>query len=146
MSGTGKSTALAELAAGGFDVVDTDEPGWKEERAGEWIWREDRIANLLAAAGEQPLFVSGCVPNQGTFYDRFDAVVLLSAPADVLLERIRTRTTNSFGRTAAERKQILSDLAEVEPRLRAAATHEIVTTKSIDLVVAELIAIGAFGP
>ena len=95
-----------------------------------------------AAAGEQPLFVSGCVPNQGTFYDRFDAVVLLSAPADVMLERIRTRTTNSFGgRLPSE--QILSDLAEIEPRLRATATHEIVTTKPIDAVVAELIAIGA---
>src|SRR6478752_6681127 len=44
MSGTGKSTALAELALRGFRVVETDEPGWKELRDGEWVWREDRIA------------------------------------------------------------------------------------------------------
>jgi hypothetical protein len=37
------------------------------------------------------------VANQGRFYDRFDAVVLLSAPADVILERIEARTTNTFG-------------------------------------------------
>jgi len=28
MSGTGKSSALAELARRGYRVVDTDDPGW----------------------------------------------------------------------------------------------------------------------
>ena len=88
MSGTGKSTALRELALRGFPVVDTDEPGWKELRDGEWVWREDRIVELLAADGERTLYVSGCVSNQGRFYDSFDAVVLLSAPANVILSRI----------------------------------------------------------
>jgi dephospho-CoA kinase len=32
--------------------------------------------------------------NQGRFYDRFDAVVLLSAPAEVILDRIARRTTH----------------------------------------------------
>ena len=50
MSGAGKSTALAELARRGFDVVDTDEPGWTEwsDEAGGYIWREDCIEELLA--------------------------------------------------------------------------------------------------
>jgi len=143
MSGTGKSSALAELASRGFRVVETDEPGWKEWRDGDWFWREDLIAALLASDDARPLFVSGCVPNQARFYDRFDAVVLLSAPAEVMLERLRTRTTNTFGRAPAEREQILRDLVEVEPRLRATATHEIDATKPLDLVVDELIAIGA---
>jgi len=38
--------------------------------------------------GERTLYLQGCVSNQGKFYDRFDAVVLLSAPAEVILERI----------------------------------------------------------
>lgn len=48
MSGTGKSTALAELARRGFRTVDTDEPGWTIEDAdrGRW-WDEERIAQLL---------------------------------------------------------------------------------------------------
>src|SRR5207247_785446 len=88
MSGTGKSTALTELRARGFDVVDTDEPGWKEPRGDEWVWREDRISELLAGDDDGgALYVSGCVSNQGRFYDRFDAVVLLSAPAEVMLAR-----------------------------------------------------------
>ena len=39
------------------------------------------------------------VREEAKFYDRFDAVVLLSAPADVILDRIRRRTTNAYGKT-----------------------------------------------
>ena len=145
MSGTGKSTALAELALRGFRVVETDEPGWKELHDGEWVWREDRIAELLAVGGERTLYVSGCVPNQGRFYDRFDAVVLLSAPANVILSRIATRTTNDFGKPPGERAQILADLESTEPRLRATCTHEIDATRPVDDVVEALVAIGLSG-
>jgi adenylate kinase family enzyme len=78
MSGTGKSTALAELGRLGFAVVDTDSPLWSEWD--EWLWLEDRMAELLAADHGRALFVSGCMSNQGKFYDRFDAVVLLRRP------------------------------------------------------------------
>lgn len=40
------------------------------------------------------LVVSGTAENQGRFYDRFDHVVLLSAPVDVLIERGCSRTHN----------------------------------------------------
>jgi dephospho-CoA kinase len=143
MSGTGKSTALAELRRRGFEVVDTDEPGWSEwsdEDAG-YVWREDRIAELLARDRGIPLYVSGTVSNQGRFYPLFDAVVLLSAPADVLLGRIESRTTNEYGKTAEQRDLILTHLAEVEPLLRATCTHEIDAAQPIDDVVDELVAI-----
>jgi shikimate kinase len=141
MSGTGKSTALAELGRRGFDVVDTDEPGWKELRDGEWVWRRDRLAELLAADGGPTLFVSGCVPNQGSFYDRFDAVVLLSAPAAVMLERIERRTTNPYGKDPGERELVLRDLAEVEPIRGAGCTHEIDAGRPVGHVVETLVAI-----
>src|SRR5207344_3523768 len=53
MSGTGKSTALAELARRGHRVVDTDDAGWSEnvptaEGGIEQLWREDEISALLA--------------------------------------------------------------------------------------------------
>ena len=145
MSGTGKSTALAELRRRGFEVVDTDEPGWSEWNDEEdgYVWREDRIAELLGREREVPLFVSGTVSNQGRFYPQFDAVVLLSAPADVLLRRIATRTTNDYGKSDAERTLVLTHLAEVEPRLRATCTHEIDAARPLAEVVAELASIGA---
>jgi dephospho-CoA kinase len=143
MSGTGKSTALAALRARGFEAVDTDEGGWTEwsDEDGGYVWREDRIAELLDRDGRGTLYVSGTVSNQGRFYPRFDAVVLLSAPADVLLERIDHRTTNEYGKRADERALILEQLADVEPRLRATCTHEVDTTQPIEAVIAELTAI-----
>lgn len=146
MSGTGKSAALTELARRGFRTVDTDLPGWSDwhegDGRGEWLWREDRIAELLATEDDRALYVSGCVPNQGRFYDRFDAIVLLSAPAEVILERIEQRTTNDYGKSEAERALILEDLAEVEPRLRATCTHELDAGKPLADIVEALIKIG----
>ena len=105
MSGTAKSTALAELRRRGFETVDTDVGGWTEwsEEDGGYVWRDDRIAALLARRHDATLYVSGTVSNQGRFYPEFDAVVLLSAPSDVLLGRIEARTTNDYGKTPDER-------------------------------------------
>ena len=87
--------------------------------------------------------VEGCVRNQWKFYDRFNAVVLLSAPADVILGRIACRTTNNYGKTPGERAMILDDLARVEPLLRASCTHELDASRPLDEVVADLIAIAS---
>jgi dephospho-CoA kinase len=134
MAGTGKSSALAELAHRGHRVVDTDYGDWIE-RGAEPLWREDRIDQLLDEHENGVLFVSGCVANQGKFYPRFDAVVLLSAPAGVILERVAGRSTNVFGKTDSEREQILSDLAAVQPLLRLGATAEIDTRAPLAEVV-----------
>ena len=144
MSGTGKSTALAELEHRGIRVVDTDEAPWSEwsEADGGYVWREDLVAELLAGDDGPTLYVSGTVSNQGRFYDRFDAVVLLSAPAEVLLQRIASRTTNDYGKSDRERELILQHVAEVEPLLRATCTHEIDATQPVSAVVAQLIDIG----
>jgi dephospho-CoA kinase len=138
MSGTGKSTVLAELGRRGHRVVDTDVGGWIDESGPEPLWHEDRIAALLDEDSDGALFVAGCVANQGRFYPRFDAVVLLSAPADVILDRVAARVTNDFGKSNEEREKILDDLSWVEPLLRAGATAEIDTRRPLEDVVAEL--------
>jgi dephospho-CoA kinase len=141
MSGTGKSAALAELARRGHRVVDADCSEYSEEVpssvAGGWeqLWREDRIGALLDGHDDGVLFISGCVSNQGQFYPRFDAVVLLTAPANVILERVARRESNAFGKHAAEQDRILYDLATIEPLLRAGATAEIDTRAPLDEVV-----------
>jgi dephospho-CoA kinase len=141
MSGTGKSAALVELARRGHRVVDTDHDGYAEEvpasdaKGYEQLWQEDRIEALLDGHEEGVLFISGCVSNQARFYPRFDAVVLLSAPAEVILERVASRGTNQFGKRDAERQRILEDLARVEPLLRTGATAEIDTRAPLDEVV-----------
>ena len=71
------------------------------------------------------LVVSGTVSNQGMFYDRFEQVVLLSAPVEVLIERARTRRSNPYGRTAEQRAEITGYVETVEPLLRNGATLEL---------------------
>lgn len=148
MSGTGKSAVLGELRRRGHRVIDTDYGGWSDNVTSpdgasvEQLWREDRMSALLAEDATAPLFVSGCVPNQGRFYDRFDAIVLLSAPAAVLLERIATRITNQFGKDPTERARILEDLRTVEPLLRMYATTEIDAARPLSDVVDVIEALG----
>ena len=145
MSGTGKSSLLDELAACGYRTVDTDYGGYFETVDGERLWREDRIGALLSREPDEPsdvLFVQGTTRNQVRFYPRFDHIVLLSAPAEVLAERLTTRITNPYGKDPAELAETLEYQRTVEPLLRAAATLEVVTTVPVaqvaDIVLAHV--------
>lgn len=143
MSGTGKSTALRMLAQRGHRAVDTDTDEWSHwvtspDGSPDWVWREDAITRLLSTHERGSLFVSGCKTNQGRFYPQFDHIVLLSAPAHVLLTRISARDNNPYGKRPEERALILRHLAEVEPRLRATATAEIDATAPVSQVVRQL--------
>jgi RNase adaptor protein for sRNA GlmZ degradation len=135
MSGAGKSMALAELARRGHQVVDTDDGDWTEDvtfgpgLGSERLWREHKMNALISEHIAGTLFISGCVANQGLFYSRFDAVVLLTAPLDVLLERVLSRTTNPYGKASAERAEIITYTGTVEPLLRAGATAQIDTAQ-----------------
>ena len=117
MSGAGKSTLLHELSRRGHRTVDTDHDGWETS---EGMWDEPRMTRLLAI--ENDVVISGTVENQGHFYDRFEHVILLTAPLDVLLARVATRTTNPYGSTPEDRAEITEYVRTVEPLLRRGAT------------------------
>ncbi|HWV24846.1 MAG TPA: AAA family ATPase [Thermomicrobiales bacterium] len=143
MSGTGTTTALDGLSARGWDTIDTDYGPWKIPGSdGDDIWDESRMDRLLAATDtDQHLAISGCVANQGRFYDRFDAVILLTAPIEIMLDRVMRRTTNDYGKTPEQRAEIRTNTANVEPRLRANADLVIDTSLSTeDEVVAKILA------
>ena len=119
MSGVGKSTLLEGLARRGRTVVDTDYDGWVLPNGG---WDESRMHELLENVGS--VVVSGTVENQGKFYSSFDHVVLLSAPFQILLERVTARCSNPYG-NQADREEIAGYLETVEPLLRRGATLEL---------------------
>jgi broad-specificity NMP kinase len=119
MSGTGKSTLVAELRRRGHAAYDADD-GFSAPRAdGRWGWRADRVAELLDRHTDGVLFFAGCSEEQAKL--PFDLRVLLTVPAGVLVERLRTRTTNGYGRAPEERAQVLADVEAVEPLLRRSA-------------------------
>lgn len=120
MSGAGKSSLLGELARRGHQTVDTDYDGWERP---DGLWDEARMSELLASHTD--MVVSGTAENQGRFYDRFEHVVLLSAPVEVLIERVATRTNNPYGRSADQQAEIRQYVVEVEPLLRRGASVEL---------------------
>ncbi|WP_341932880.1 AAA family ATPase [Microbacterium sp. LWO14-1.2] len=126
MSGVGKSTVVEALSAGGVLAIDTDHGEWKVSRE---QWDLDRVRALLDE--HEDIVVAGTVENQGLLYDVFDHVVLLSAPTSVMIERIARRHGNPYGKTDAERQEILEYTVSVEPLLRATATAEIDTTHPV---------------
>ena len=139
MSGTGKSGVTRALSARGFKAVDTD-GGWCEPLPdGRQRWREDAIGQLLDTGDAGMLLVAGCEENQVRFHPRFDLIILLSGPAEVLAERLASRSASSFGRAPGELDRVLDDLQAVEPLPRKAATHEIRTTMPPGDVVAAVL-------
>lgn len=120
MSGVGKTTVLDELRRRGHLTVDTDYGGWESP---DGTWDERRMDRLLARRSD--VIVSGTVDNQGRFYDRFEHVVLLSAPLDILLERVSRRTNNPYGKTPEQQAEIAGYVRTVEPLLRRGATLQL---------------------
>jgi shikimate kinase len=151
MSGTGKSTVIGELARRGYRAYDADEGELSElvsvpedEPTGpgpgqDWVWREDRIQQLLSSTDGEVLFLAGCAANQGRFYPQFDHIILLSAPAGVIAHRLATRTTNPFGKGPGEVERALGLIPLVEPLLRRAAGLEVATDAPLDRVVGAIL-------
>ena len=97
MSAVGKSTIAERLSELGYKAVDTDVGGYSvvDER-GDQHWDVDRIRRLLATEDADVLFVAGSDDAQVHFYRDFDHTILLSAPRDVMVERLENRTNNPF--------------------------------------------------
>jgi dephospho-CoA kinase len=131
MSGMGTTSVLEELASRGYRTIDTDYGGWQVPSAdgSELVFDDERMRALFAEPPAAPVFLAGCVSNQGEF--PFDAVVLLSAPEDVILRRVQERTNNPYGSTADDRCEISRNLRDVEPLLRASCDLELDATRPI---------------
>ncbi len=145
MSGTGKSALVLELRRRGYAAHDADD-GFAEPRAGgRWGWRAELVAAVLARAPDGLLFFAGCSEEQAEL--PFDVRVLLTVPRSVLVERLRTRTGNPYGRNSRELAQVLADLEEVEPLLRRSAdlvlTATAPTTELADALLRRLAELGA---
>lgn len=150
MSGTGKSAVVAELMGAGHLAFDLDEDGFSRwmpyggnptgaNPGHDWVWNEERLEERLRQDADRPLFLAGCAPNMGRFVPRFDRIVLLSAPAEILLARVRSRSSNDYGKTPAEADRIVENLKEVEPHLRRIATHEVDANRPIANVVSAVL-------
>lgn len=154
LSGTGKSALVRALQASGRHAVDLDQPAWSEwvetpdaapgETAApgrDWVWRTDRVRELLTAAEGGTLFVSGCAANMGGLLPHVDDVVLLTAPLDVMAARLAARPEGEYGSRPHEVERVLLLVETIEPLLRGIAHHELDTDRPVEETLAALLAL-----
>jgi shikimate kinase len=151
MSGTGKSAVVGELTRRGYWAVDLDTPEWSEwvdtdpadhlTPAGgkDWVWREDRVRELLSRQDQGLLFVSGCAENMRRLFPLIDTFVLLSAPVATIMERLNARSSDAYGSTDVERQKVAELIATIGPLLRQSADHEIDSSGSISCTVDQIL-------
>lgn len=153
MSGTGKSAVVQELLARGYRAFDLDTPDWSHwvdtdpsdpftpAKGKDWIWREDRVRALLSESTEGSLFISGCAENMSRLLPLIDLVILLSAPVDTIMERLKQRPIDGYGHTGDQREKVAYLTATIEPLLRRIADREIDTTRSVQATADEVLKI-----
>lgn len=154
ISGTGKSTLSKALADKGFKSIDLDSTEWsvwteditsspdlgtpvKENQ--DWIWNEEKVSHLLQSNKNDTLFISGCAENMGQFMPFIDCTVLLSASEKVIDHRLKTRTTNSYGKTEEERQRVVEQKQTIEPVLRKIADYEFDSNQDLEELINKVV-------
>lgn len=136
LSGVGKSSVLGEMKNRGYSVVDLDY-GYITYHKNERLFDEEKVNKLLSDHKESHLILAGTESNQGKFYTQFDAVILLVADLDVMLERIEKRQTNPYGKDIKERTEVIEGYYSVLPLLKERADVIIDTTNQSVVKVCE---------
>jgi hypothetical protein len=119
ISGSGKSTVCNELTRRGYLARDSDSfSRWRAKSTGElvgpherddafveqhdWVIDIDEVAALAEAAGDGTAYLCGSASNEDEVWPFASQVICLAIDDDTLRERLRTRTTNDFGKSDYE--------------------------------------------
>lgn len=138
VSGTGKSYLVHELRRRRLAAYDADDGFSEQSTSGAWPWRVGLIQQMLHDHREDLVFFAGCSDEQSQI--GFDLTVLLTAPVDVIVERLRTRTNNPYGKSPGEIEHILAEMTWVLPLLRESADVTVETTVPVTEVADAVIA------
>ncbi|MDO4719550.1 MAG: AAA family ATPase [Peptostreptococcaceae bacterium] len=136
MSGVGKSTLLSRIRDDNTICLDLDETDYLEFdlKTGERRICVERLVSYLDTVTDKNLVLAVCEANQGQIYPLMDAVILLTAPLEVMKERINARQDNTFGKDEAEWRRIVNDKREIEPLLMKSADYVIQTDGKLEEV------------
>ncbi|MEG0255941.1 AAA family ATPase [Vagococcus sp.] len=117
MSGVGKSTTLKQICQNYEHVIDLDYDGWifMDEENNELKIDTNRIVDYLLQNKAKDIFLAGTAINQREMYPYLDFVITLTAPLEVMHERVLTRNNKSFGKSSEEWQKIISDKNNFEP-------------------------------
>ena len=148
VAGTGKSTLAETLKERKILAIDGDyDQGiayWKNKKTAkvvtnihsifgfqvkfyEWRWNIDRLSEFLDHSVD-PVTVCGTADNRHEAYDLFSNIFVLTCAQDIISDRLKTRTNNSFGKLSSHRKQVALDNIEMLDEAKQNGFHIIDTT------------------
>ena len=161
ISGTGKSTICEELARRGYksyDIEDVDDlfamydKKTKKKFVGDnfdqslenvqkynWLCDIDKLRSLIKDNSDGIVFYCGVGLNMDEIVPLFDNVIMLTASNNTLRDRLSTRTSNDYGKTADVQDWIFSWKDWWEDSIKAYKPVIIDADKGLDEVVAEIV-------
>lgn len=110
MSGVGKSAALEAMSSEDTLCIDLDDSPWMETES---------------------------EPGERALYGALDAVIVMTAPLEVMRRRILCRQ-NPFGKRADEWQRIVQDKCQIEPLLKGNCTYVCDTDRPMAEVLADI--------
>lgn len=157
VTGSGKTTVAKQLQKMKLRAYDSDEveglTRWEDRnglpvkapehppkewfRSNFWNWNEDKLDALLGESGD--VFICGLASNQDKFYELFDRVFVLVIDQDPMIQRLNTRTENSFGRHPEQQASIIEWHKNFEKSAIKIGGVVIDATKPLNIVVAEIL-------
>lgn len=161
ISGTGKTAIAKKLEEKGFKTIDidyvpnlcswinketkekaelsnTDSPDNEFIDKNDYICDVNKLAEMMKEFNEAVL-VFGSVGDNGDLLHLFDKTILLQCKSETLVERLRNRDTNDFGKKKEVQERMLEWKIIFDDLMIKAGAVCISTDKSIEKTVDEII-------
>jgi broad-specificity NMP kinase len=159
VAGSGKSAVAKELRKRGYASYDTEEgfSYYVDKKSGhhvsrpanptyEWYEKHERVfdeqvlGNLFTKHAKEPLFICSITANQKKYYPVFNKIFLLTIDRSTLVERISSRTDNSFGKHPVDFNRLLARHDQFDEELQAIGAIPVDATRPLEEVVNNILA------
>lgn len=162
VAGAGKSTVRIELQRRGLEAYGTDEDSlaafynnttgasvgsevppeirteaWRHEHT--WKVPPEKIEKLAEQAKNMPIFLCGVVSNESEFWGMFSHIFALTIDEPTLIQRLRDRPNNNFGKLDHELRDVLEWQQGAAEGYRRSGAILIDATRPIDTVVDDIL-------
>jgi broad-specificity NMP kinase len=158
IAGTGKSTLAKVLKERGFDSIDVDHVqglcSWFNNETGKKVFNDSpnnkfidehdyrcdisMLENLMQKSSEH-VFVFGSVGDNSDFIPLFDTLVLLQCEPKTLIQRLKNRDTNPFGKETEVQNRMLEWKKVFDKLMLQAGAISISTEQDIETVADEVL-------
>ncbi len=158
IAGTGKSTIAHELRKRGVDVIDVDNVpnlcAWKHIETGKKVHRanpdndfidthdyicDTEMLEELMNQSNDLVVVFGCVGDNSALLPLFNTTFLLQCSPTTLVERLKTRSTNDFGKDPEVQERMLAWRIIFDDLMCKAGATPIDTDAPLEIVLEEII-------